>query len=183
MLRRLRDLLIVLALLGGVGFVAYSVSLKAGIRERQAVAAQRLEGFAAALFSPMDDDLPEITAEHPLVRSALERPDDVERIRRLNRYLEILNQTARTEAIYVLDERGLTIAASNWRDQVTSRQQLLLPSLLSGCDRAGARPLFGVGTVSQLPGCYASRTASMRRSAGGVVVVQGRSRRSRCALG
>ena len=90
-------MLIILALLTVVGFVSYDFSLKAGVQDRQAIAARRLEGFSAALFSPMDkyDYLPEITANHPLVVAALERPDDPVRVRMLNVYLESLNRTAR----------------------------------------------------------------------------------------
>ena len=115
MLRRFRDVLIILSLLAVVGFAVYDYSLKAGIRERQGIAERRLAGFSAALFSPMDkyDYLPEVTAAHPVVVGALAQATDPARVRSLNLYLENLNRTAQTEAIYVLNARGVTIAASN----------------------------------------------------------------------
>lgn len=175
MLRRLRDLLIVLVLLAGLGFLTHDLSLKAGIRERQGVAARRLEGFSAALFSPIDkyDYLPEITAEHPLVSAALEFPEDPVRIQRLNTYLENLNRTARTEAIYVLDERGLTIASSNWHDPVTflGNNYYFRPYYRDAIAHGRGR-FFGVGTVSQLPGYYLSHRVNTPRQLRGVVVVK-----------
>ncbi|WP_319242464.1 ATP-binding protein [uncultured Propionivibrio sp.] len=173
--RRFLDVLAMLALLVVAGFLAYHYSLKTGIRERQEIAAHRLETFSAALFSPMDkyDYLPEITAEHPLVAAALEKADDAARIRRLNVYLEGLNRIARTEAIYVLDENGLTIASSNWRDAVTflGNNYYFRPyyhdAILQGKGR-----FFGVGTVSQLPGYYLSHRVRTPGDLLGVVVVK-----------
>ena len=175
MLRRFRVLLGILALLAIAGFVAYDYSLKAGIRERQGIAARRLEGFSAALFSPMDKYgyLPEITAGHPLVVGALEHPGDSTRVRALNAYLEDLNRTARTEAIYVLDERGLTIAASNWRDPVTflGNNYYFRPYYQDAIEQGRGR-FFGVGTVSQLPGYYLAHRVNTGREKRGVVVVK-----------
>ncbi|SDG60607.1 ATP-binding protein [Propionivibrio dicarboxylicus] len=173
--RRFLDVLVVLAMLVVAGVLAYHYSLKAGIRERQEIAAHRLEVFSAALFSPMDkyDYLPEITAEHPLVAAALEKTDDATRIRRLNVYLEGLSRIARTEAIYVLDENGLTIASSNWRDTVTflGNNYYFRPyyhdAILQGKGR-----FFGVGTVSQLPGYYLSHRVRTSGGLQGVVVVK-----------
>ena len=149
--------------------------MKAGIRERQGIAARRLEGFSAALFSPMDkyDYLPEITANHPLVIGALEKPGDATRVRLLNTYLEHLNRTARTEAIYVLDERGLTIAASNWRDPVTflGNNYYFRPYYQDAIEQGRGR-FFGVGTVSQLPGYYLAHRANSGKENRGVVVVK-----------
>ncbi len=112
--KRFRNVLAVLALLLVTGYLTYTYSQHSGIRDRQSIAARRLETFSAALFSPMDkyDYLPEITASHPLVVDTLEHPDDPARIRRLNLYLETLNTTAKSEAIYVTDRKGLTLASS-----------------------------------------------------------------------
>ena len=174
MVRRFRDGLIILSLLAVVGFVAYDYSLKAGIRERQGIAARRLEGFSAALFSPMDkyDYLPEITAGHPLVVGTLEQRSDADKVRSLNHYLETLNKTARTEAIYVLDVRGVTIAASNWREPVTFLgQDYYFRPYYKDAIKNGSGRFFGVGTVSQLPGYYlAHRVADHGRMLGVVVV-------------
>ena len=119
--KRLRSALAILGLLLLTGYVAYTYSQYNGIRARQSIAARRLEAFSAALFSPMDkyDYLPEITADHPLVADALAHPDDAARVRALDLFLESRNRTAKTEAIYVTDARGLTLASSNWRDPLT----------------------------------------------------------------
>ena len=175
MLRRFRDVLIILSLLAVVGFAVYDYSLKAGIRERQEIAERRLAGFSAALFSPMDkyDYLPEVTAAHPVVVGALAQATDPERVRSLNLYLENLNRTAQTEAIYVLNARGVTIAASNWREPVTFLgQDYYFRPYYHDAIKNGQGRFFGVGTVSQLPGYYLAHRVHDRGRTLGVVVVK-----------
>ena len=175
MLRRFRDVLIILSLLAVVGFAVYDYSLKAGIRERQGIAERRLAGFSAALFSPMDkyDYLPEVTAAHPVVVGALAQATDPERVRLLNLYLENLNRTAQTEAIYVLNARGVTIAASNWREPVTFLgQDYYFRPYYHDAIKNGQGRFFGVGTVSQLPGYYLAHRVNDRGRTLGVVVVK-----------
>ena len=175
MLRRFRDVLIILSLLAVVGFAVYDYSLKAGIRERQGIAERRLAGFSAALFSPIDkyDYLPEVTAAHPVVVGALAQATDPERVRSLNLYLENLNRTALTEAIYVLNARGVTIAASNWREPVTFLgQDYYFRPYYHDAIKNGQGRFFGVGTVSQLPGYYLAHRVNDRGRTLGVVVVK-----------
>ena len=175
MLRRFRDVLIILSLLAVVGFAVYDYRLKAGIRERQGIAERRLAGFSAALFSPMDkyDYLPEVTAAHPVVVGALAQATDPERVRSLNLYLENLNRTAQTEAIYVLNARGVTIAASNWREPVTFLgQDYYFRPYYHDAIKNGQGRFFGVGTVSQLPGYYLAHRVNDRGRTLGVVVVK-----------
>ena len=175
MLRRFRDVLIILSLLAVVGFAVYDYSLKAGIRERQGIAERRLAGFSAALFSPMDkyDYLPEVTAAHPVVVGALAQATDPARVRSLNLYLENLNRTAQTEAIYVLNARGVTIAASNWREPVTFLgQDYYFRPYYHDAIKNGQGRFFGVGTVSQLPGYYLAHRVHDRGRTLGVVVVK-----------
>ena len=133
-LKQARNGLIILCVLCGSGYLSYVYSQRAGILARQETAARRLEDFSAALFSPMDkyDYLPEVTARHPLVIEMLENPDDPERIARLNDYLESLNRTAKSEAIYVLDVHGLTRVSSNWRSWYSSSA----PSIRNGATTA-----------------------------------------------
>ena len=174
-LKQLRNLLAILCVLGAGAYGAYIYSQHVGILSRQAVAARRLEDFSAALFSPMDkyDYLPEITAKHPLVMDTLEHPDDPLRKRRLNSFIENLNRTAKSEAIYVLDSQGLTIAASNWQDPVTflGNNYYFRPYYQDAISRGSGR-FFGVGTVSQKPGYYLSHRVESGRGVRGVVVVK-----------
>ena len=174
-MRYLRNLLAILALLAAVGNMAYDYALRSGIAACQELAERRLEGFSAALFSPMDkyDYLPEIVSTHPLVLDALAQPGDSSRVQRLNAYVESLNRTAGTEAIYVLNARGLTIAASNWRDSVTFLgQNYDFRPYYQDAMKHGSGRFFGVGTVSQLPGYYRTHRVNAGGAMLGVVVVK-----------
>lgn len=173
--KRLRNALAILGLLLATGYIAYTYSQYTGIRDRQGIAARRLEVFSAALFSPMDkyDYLPEITANHPLVADTLEHPDDPARIRTLDLYLETLNRTAKSEAIYVIDAHGLTLASSNWRDPLTfvGQNYYFRPYFQDVIERGSGR-FFGVGTVSQKPGYYLAHRVMPGERGQGVVVVK-----------
>ena len=172
---RIRNVLAILGLLVSTGFISYTYSQYTGIRDRQSIAARRLEVFSAALFSPMDkyDYLPEITANHPLVAATLEHPDDPARIRDLAIFLEKLNKTAKTEAIYVTNAQGLTLASSNWRDPLNfvGQNYYFRPYFQDAIERGSGR-FFGVGTVSQKPGYYLAHRVDSVGQAQGVVVVK-----------
>jgi C4-dicarboxylate-specific signal transduction histidine kinase/CheY-like chemotaxis protein len=173
--KQIRNSLGVLCLLCGSGYLAYTASLHAGLVARHEAAMLRLEEFSAALFSPMDkyDYLPEITADHPLVADALGHPWDSDRIGRLNVYLESLNRRAGTEAIYVLDGQGLTLAASNWQEPLTflGQNYYFRPYYHDAINRGKGR-FYGVGTVSQKPGYYLSNRVESGKDVIGVVVVK-----------
>ncbi len=112
--------------------------------------------------------LPVVLAEQPEIVAAL--GGDVGARDRASRKLEDIAGELGSSVVYLLDARGQTIAASNWR----------LPSSFVGQDysfrpyfaramRAGSAEFFGLGTVSREPGLFLSR-----RVAGGhgVIVVK-----------
>ena len=173
--KRLRNALAILALLLATGYLSYTYSQYTGIRARQSIAARRLAAFSTALFSPMDkyDYLPEITAKHPLLIDTLEHLDDPARLRELNLFLENLNRTAKTEAIYVIDAQGLTWASSNWQDRLTfiGQNYYFRPYFQDAMERGSGR-FFGVGTVSQKPGYYLAHRVVSGEQGRGVVVVK-----------
>ena len=119
------------------------------------------------------DYLPEITADHPLVADALAHPDDAARVRALDLFLESRNRTAKTEAIYVTDARGLTLASSNWRDPLTfvGQNYYFRPYFQDAIEHGSGR-FFGVGTVSQKPGYYLAHRVNEGGVGRGVVVVK-----------
>ncbi len=61
--------------------------------------------------------LPEILATNRLLIQFLEKPDEVERINALNRYLETINRVANASDTYLMNAEGWTIAASNWQSE------------------------------------------------------------------
>ncbi len=91
----------------------------------------------------------------------------------VNFYLESLNQEAGSEALYVMDTRGDTLAASNWRDPLTYAGQNygFRPYFLTA--KAGHRGwYFGVGATTGHPGYFMSYPVYVEDAFAGVVVVK-----------
>ncbi|MBS7545041.1 sensor histidine kinase [Ancylobacter oerskovii] len=168
-------------LLAGLGVAALLVVLDAAARygaERWALGEVRAGAEAAALFraamlrSEIEKQrtLPVILAQDPDVRAALEERDPA-RLSALNAKLEALAAATRAGVIYVIDARGIAIAASNYR----------LPISFVGNDYAfrpyftrsmaeGSFEHFALGTVSHKPGLYiASRIGAAAQPLGVVV--------------
>ncbi|MGB3211949.1 MAG: ATP-binding protein [Desulforhopalus sp.] len=63
------------------------------------------------------ESLPELLAiDNSLVRALL-NPNEKKRIETLNRYLETINKVSDTLDTYLMNKDGLTIAASNWKEE------------------------------------------------------------------
>jgi len=58
--------------------------------------------------------LPFTASLHPDVLAALAHPQDAAVKQRANRYIEEVNRQAGSDALYLIDLQGLTLAASNW---------------------------------------------------------------------
>lgn len=136
----------------------------------QAVAAAALH--AAVLRSELEKhrSVPLLLAEDPDTRAAFRGAGDT---KALNAKLEMLSRRTRAAAIYLMDARGITIAASNWR----------LPTSFVGSDysfrpyfrdamHAGTAEHFALGTVSGRPGFYLARRVEGSHGPLGVIVVK-----------
>jgi len=116
------------------------------------------------------DYLPYALSQQPDVLALLTHHRAIDRV---NHYLEELNRRAGSSALYVLDVRGNTLAASNWsaaqsfvgnnyRDRPYFRDAL-----------AGRRGLFhGVGLTTHVPGMFISTPISQGAVVVGVAVVK-----------
>ncbi|MCG8035496.1 MAG: ATP-binding protein [Candidatus Thiodiazotropha taylori] len=61
--------------------------------------------------------LPELLSTNAPLVELLKRPGDSQRIDALNRYLETINTITHASDTYLMDNQGLTIAASNWQSE------------------------------------------------------------------
>jgi len=118
--------------------------------------------------------LPEIYALHPTVQNLLRHPDDAHVVRQANLLLQSFNATTKASDTYVLDAKGMTLAASNWDQQITfiGRSFSYRPYFQDAMG-AGKGHFFALGTTSLQRGYYISSAVS--DSAGepiGVVVVK-----------
>ena len=116
--------------------------------------------------------LPLVLAEYPDVATVLESYNPSAQ-QRLNAQLELLADRTDAAAIYLIDAKGITRVASNWR----------LPTSFVGQDygfrpyfrdamRNGASELFALGTVSGKPGLYLARRVDHGQRALGAIIVK-----------
>ncbi|OYW83487.1 MAG: hypothetical protein B7Z26_00435 [Asticcacaulis sp. 32-58-5] len=166
---------LVCGLMAGAALMAtYDLTRRSALddlkREAQVTAQLRV----AVLQSELDKQraVPVILADDSDVVAALRNPDPA-RFVRISQKLERLRQETRGAVIYLIDDKGVAVAASNWA----------LPVSFVGSNY-GFRPYFrqamtnvtseqfALGTVSGKPGLYMAHSVSDSGKAIGVVVVK-----------
>ncbi|NBB65215.1 sensor histidine kinase [Pseudomonas sp. ODNR1LW] len=128
-----------------------------GELERQATAAAALH--AAVLRSELEKQraVPAILAEDPDVSDLLAGPDP-RSASRVDLKLERLASQTRAAVIYVLDAKGLTLAASNWREPTSfvGARYDFRPYFVNAM-RDAKGEFYALGTRSGRPGLYLSQ--------------------------
>lgn len=156
-----------------VGFAGAVAERRAEIDlSRQAQTSATLH--AAVLRSELAKhrSLPFVLAQDPDVAEAL-RSADPRGIDALNRKLETLSGGTRAAVIYVLNAKGKTIAASNWREPTSFvGSDYSFRPYFKEASAKGVAELFALGTVSRRPGLFMSRRVEGREGMLGVVVVK-----------
>ncbi len=149
----------VLLVLGGVA-LAWATAERAGVRSLRESTAHRLDIYAASLQSELSryDYLPPVIALNQDVVDLLKKPGDAALMADANKYLETVASEARASAVYVMDMKGLTLAASNW-NQPVSFMHMNFSYRPYFQDAMGGKPgrFYGIGTVSREPGYYFSQ--------------------------
>lgn len=166
--------LVALAVLAATVWVAGETA-----RRRAAVDLSRQAQTSAALHAAVlrselakHRSLPFVLAQDPDVASVL-RSADLAGAHALDRKLETLSDGTRAAVIYVLNAKGVTIAASNWREPTSFvGMDYSFRPYFSDAIRAGTAELFALGTVSRRPGLFMSRRVDGPAGPLGVVVVK-----------
>ncbi|SHI06712.1 sensor histidine kinase [Pollutimonas bauzanensis] len=101
------------------------------------------------------------------------RSRDPDLIAKLNLKLEALNQATGASVIYLLDTRGVGIAASNWREPTSfiGSDYSFRPYFQKGMSE-GAAEHFALGNVSLQPGLYLTRRIGRADRPLGVIAVK-----------
>jgi len=127
---------------------------------RQAATATALH--AAVLRSELERhrSLPMVLAQDPDLHALLAQPGPGA-VDRLNRKLEGLARETRAAVIYVLNDQGVALAASNWSQPISfvGSDYRFRPYFYEAM-RDGQASFFALGTVSGRPGLYLSRRIS-----------------------
>jgi two-component system C4-dicarboxylate transport sensor histidine kinase DctB len=148
---------VALALGVALAWVAYWWTEQAATERLRAAGAQRLEVYAASLQNLLDkyDFLPHMLGLDKDVLALLEHPQDRERQREVNDYLERLSRQAGSRIIYIVDLRGRTLAASNWRQKDSFvGDDIRFRPYLQDALRGRPNGFYGVGTTSGEPGYF-----------------------------
>lgn len=140
--------------------------------ETRAAATSQAAILAAGLESELNKFtlVPQVLATDPEVAALL--AGDPARRDVLNRRLAALARQTNAAAIYLMDARGMTLAASNWdRPDSFIGSNYGFRDYFAGALKDGTRTEFALGTVSRRPGLYlAERVGPASRPLGVVAV-------------
>ena len=108
-----------LAFMVVVLFGVSATTYRRGLEELSNEGSIRLQLFVTYLRGVLEkyESLPELLARDKKLVNFLVNPGGRDRIEAFNRYLETINQISRSADTYLMDNEGLTIAASNWQSE------------------------------------------------------------------
>lgn len=136
---------------------------------------QELDLYVAHLAGQLDEFafLPALLADDHRLRALLQSPQDTVLQDQVNRYLAHVNTIAGSLDVYLMDTRGITLAASNWQQELTfvGRNFAFRPYFIEAM-QGGAGRYYALGTTSGRRGFYFSYPVGAGASPLGVVVVK-----------
>lgn len=151
-----------------------------GSWQRQAVeqelrAQQQLLVYRAALESEIArfENIPRALRSHPVLTRALASPDDAKAVQQANRLLAQLAADTGVEALYMMDGRGTTLAASNW-DQPHSfiGQNYRFRPYFTDALEGSFGEFYGVGATTGIPGYFFGLRLGREHGAQGVLATK-----------
>jgi diguanylate cyclase (GGDEF)-like protein len=173
--QRIRNTAIFIGALLLAGCLTYFFSISQGMKQIHEDAGHKLDTLATALYGPTDkySYLPGMMANHPIIVDALLAKRDPAHVAKANFLLEQTNAAAKTDTLYIIDDNGMTIASSNWRQPQSfvgnnfSFRPYFIDAMLNGTGR-----FYAVGKVSLVPGYYVSHEIRHDAEVIGVAVVK-----------
>ena len=109
--------------------------------------------------------IPFVTAQHPDIQALLQAPQDKVLVAKVNRYLQETSQRVGSNALYLMDAKGLTLAASNWQqaDSFVGENYGFRPyfkDALAGRDGF----FYAIGSNTRVPGMFISAPVRVNAS-------------------
>ncbi|MCB1819620.1 MAG: hypothetical protein KDI77_17010, partial [Gammaproteobacteria bacterium] len=136
---------------------------------------QQLDLYVSHFAGQLDEFafLPALLADDHRLRALLQSPRDAALQDQVNRYLAHANTIAGSLDVYLMDARGVTLAASNWQKELTfvGRNFAFRPYFIEAM-QGGAGRYYALGTTSGRRGFYFSYPVGAAESPLGVVVVK-----------
>lgn len=157
-----------------LGAAVHQAVFRSQLGAQRLAAERRLESYALNLDALLsrNEALPAVLALEPRLAALL---DDRRAIARdaANRYLQDVAAAAKVNAAYLIDDQGLTLAASNWDQPVTfvGQNYRFRPYYQ---EAAAGRPgrFYGVGVTSGEPGYFLATRLHTPQGALGVAAVK-----------
>lgn len=158
-----------------LGWLAYRLLLNSHLDSERHLAAQRLDAFALSLEATLarHESLPGLLALDPALAALLREPNDARRQAAANAYLEAAQQGASVAVAFLIDARGNTLAASNWRlpRSFVGHNYGFRPYFRDALERGLGR-FYGVGVTTGEPGYFLAAPVREQGRALGVIVLK-----------
>lgn len=158
-----------------IWFIVYQLSFHSGLASLSEKDNNTLELYVAYLKGMLEkhESLPELLTSDDLLVKSLLNPGSRQRIDELNRYLETINKISGTSDTYLMDQDGLTIAASNWQEErpFIGRNFSYRPYFKTAM-RGELGRYFALGTTSSRRGYYFAYPVRKGKDILGAVVVK-----------
>lgn len=145
------------AVLAAVTFAAYLIAERVALRSLRESTTHRQDLYVANLESEMRryEYLPQVVGFDPRVAELLEQEINPTTRQLVNEHLQSVSNLAGAAAIYVMDMKGVTLAASNWNEAASFvNMQFAYRLYFQDAARGLVGRFYGVGTVSREPGYY-----------------------------
>lgn len=164
-----------LAAVAALGWLTYVLALDAGFVRMQREANDRLTLIASTFDATVARFrfLPAVLSLADPIRALYRDPQAPAAIAAANRYLQSLNQKAGAAELYVLDEHGLALAASNFdQDSSFVGQNYAFRPYFQDAMRSGEGHYYAVGATTGQPGYFLSHRIEEAGRTIGVAVVK-----------
>ena len=170
---RLTLLIIALTVVAALG--AWFVSYRAAHQQLEAQLVQTLILTSRNITSEIDRFryLPKVIGEDERIRSLIDTPTDDASRDRAERYLETVARETGASYLYLLDDTGLALAASNWQEPTafTGNNYGFRPYFLEAMARGSGR-IYAIGVTTGLPGYFLAERISLVSGRTAVVVAK-----------
>lgn len=166
---------VALALTAGAAVVSHTLAMRSGQKDLREAAGHRLDVMGSGLESELArfEYLPSLLDMTPSIFALLTTPGNSQLRDEVNRYLQRTNTLVGADNLYVLDNTGLGLAASDWSDPGTLIGTALgfRPYVKQALTEGRGR-FYGVGVASKRAGYYLSYKLSHQGQPDGVAVVK-----------
>ncbi len=144
----------------GMGALSWQLGSLTGYRQLERTSLEESFRYSQLIGNELKRYSPivELMAQHPLLISALNSPDNPQLILEANRIMSLMGDIVASSDVYLMDHSGLTIAASNYQQQASfiGRNFSFRPYFYEAVASGASSLYFALGTTSELRGLYFS---------------------------